>query len=506
MAGIEPGQNKSRQDVVQKLLKAAAVAAREGRRDEACQRLHEAVAADPSNEAAWLWLAGVSDQPDEVLAALDRVEQLNPNHPRLAVARSWARARLTTAAASRPPQNPVNSNMDGETAQPDLAVAPASTQPAPPGSSPKARSAVPSALPGHYQGLLLAFLGLAVVLALAVMVLVVWVQVSMAQATPRTSDNAQRILALQPELNTAIAEARWEDAIALLQTMRALEPENQTFHQQLASVYYQLALDRRDHRELEGAIVALDESLSLSPGDEVVQRERRVAGAYLQGMRQHQAGNWAAAAEALAAVRREIPTYLDTVELLYDSNYNLGLSLQMADDLPGAQRAFEAAAELKPNEPLARQRADAVAWLLRPATPTPVPTPTPPPNLQRIVVDISEQQMYVYEGDNLLWKWVVSTGEPGRDTAIGQFKIQSKIEKAYASTWNLDMPYWLGIYWSGTIEDGIHALPIQRATGIKLWEGLLGRRVSYGCIILSDENARTLYDWAKMGTPVIVQP
>jgi lipoprotein-anchoring transpeptidase ErfK/SrfK len=135
-----------------------------------------------------------------------------------------------------------------------------------------------------------------------------------------------------------------------------------------------------------------------------------------------------------------------------------------------------------------------------------VPTPTPPPNLQRIVVDISEQQMYVYEGDNLLWKWVVSTGEPGRDTAIGQFKIQSKIEKAYASIWNLDMPYWLGIYWSGSIEDGIHALPINRATGVKLWEGLLGKRVSYGCIILSDENARTLYDWAKMGTPVIVQP
>jgi lipoprotein-anchoring transpeptidase ErfK/SrfK len=182
------------------------------------------------------------------------------------------------------------------------------------------------------------------------------------------------------------------------------------------------------------------------------------------------------------------------------------LSLQAAGDLPAAQRAYEAAAELKPNEPLPRQKADAVAWLLRPPTPTPVPTPTPPPNLQRIVVDISEQQMYVYEGDNLLWKWVVSTGEPGRDTAVGQFKIQSKIEKAYASTWNLDMPYWLGIYWSGSIEDGIHALPINRATGLKLWEGLLGRRVSYGCIILSDENARTLYEWAKMGTPVIVQP
>jgi lipoprotein-anchoring transpeptidase ErfK/SrfK len=504
MVGTEPEQNDSKQDAVQKILKAAAIAAREGRRDEACQRLREAVVADPSNEAAWLWLAGVSDRPDEVLAALDRVEQLNPGHPRLAVARSWARARLATAAASRPPQNPANPVEDGEAAQPDLAALPTGTRPSPPASGPKPR---PAAL-AHYQGLLLAFLGLATVLALAVMVLVVWVQVSMAQATPRTPDNAQHILALRPELNSAIAEARWEDAIALLQKMRALDPENLALRQQLASVYFQLALDRRDRRELEGAIVALDESLSLSPDDAVVQRERRVVEAYLQGVRQHQAGNWATAVEALAAVRHEIPTYLDTVDLLYDSDYNLGLSLQTAGDLLGAQKAFEAAVALKPSEPLARQKADAVAWLLRPATPTPVPTPTPTPdpNPQRIVVDISEQQMYVYEGDKLLWKWVVSTGEPGRDTAIGQFKIQSKIEKAYASTWNLDMPYWLGIYWSGPIEDGIHALPIQRATGVKLWEGLLGKRVSYGCIILSDENARTLYEWAKMGTPVIVQP
>jgi lipoprotein-anchoring transpeptidase ErfK/SrfK/DNA-binding SARP family transcriptional activator len=507
MTGIEPEQDKNAQDVVQQLLKAATAAAREGRRDEAYRRLREAVAADPSDEAAWLWLAGVSDQPDEVQAALNRVEQLNPDHPRLAVARSWARARLTTAV-SRPPQNPASPNVDVETAQPDLAVSPASTRPASPASGPKSRGTVPSASPGPYQGLLLAFLGMAVVMALAVLVLVIWAQVSMAQTSSRASDNTQSILALQPELSTAIAEARWEDAIALLQTMRGLDPENATFRQQLASVYYQLALERRDRREMDGAIVALDESLSLAPDDAVVQRERRVAGAYLQGVRQHQAGNWVSAVEALTAVRREIPTYLDTVELLYDSNYNLGLSLQAADDLPGAQRAYEAAAELKPNEPLPRQKADAVAWLLRPPTPTPAPTPTPTPdpNPQRIVVDISEQQMYVYEGDKLLWQWVVSTGEPGRDTAVGQFKIQSKIEKAYASTWNLDMPYWLGIYWSGPIEDGIHALPINRSTGLKLWEGLLGKRVSYGCIILSDENARTLYEWAKMGTPVIVQP
>ena len=113
--------------------------------------------------------------------------------------------------------------------------------------------------------------------------------------------------------------------------------------------------------------------------------------------------------------------------------------------------------------------------------------------------------MYVYEGDTLLWDWVVSTGEPGKDTAVGSFSVRSKIAMAYASSWNLNMPYWLGIYQSGPLENGIHALPIQRATGVKLWEGYLGQRVSYGCIILSDENARTLFDWAELGVPVDIQ-
>ena len=65
------------------------------------------------------------------------------------------------------------------------------------------------------------------------------------------------------------------------------------------------------------------------------------------------------------------------------------------------------------------------------------------------------------------------------------------------------MPYWLGIYWVGTIENGIHALPIN-ANGTTLWAGVLGSPASFGCIILSTQNARTLYYWADIGTPVWV--
>ncbi len=122
---------------------------------------------------------------------------------------------------------------------------------------------------------------------------------------------------------------------------------------------------------------------------------------------------------------------------------------------------------------------------------------------KRIVVDLSEQRMYVYQNGQLLWKWVVSTGRPGQATAVGHYKVQNKIRNAWASTWSLRMPYWLGIYWAGSLQNGIHALPIM-SNGQKLWAGYLGQRVSFGCVILSTQHARTLYNWASVGTPVDV--
>jgi tetratricopeptide (TPR) repeat protein len=445
-------------------LKLAIEAAKAGRRKEAHDLLRKIVAEEPSNAVAWLWLAGVTDRREEAIAALDRVGELDPQHPRLEAARRWAVGRSSAASHN-------------------LAFA--------------------------WSRYVWISLGLLVVAC--VLIWAVWgpsgeVQAHLAPSP--TSGPSGRVLALQPELNRAVADARWEDAVAILQVMRALDPADTALMHQSAQMSYQLALRRRDQGDLKGALSSLDEALALTPDDASLQRERRLLDAYQQGIDRHQAGDWQGTIRALLPVHREDPSYEDVTELLYSSYYNLGLAQQAASDLVAAQTSYQAAIELLPHESLARQKADEVARLLIPptSTPPPVPTPTPKPGPQRIVVDVSEQRMYVYEGEELRWEWVVSTGEPGRPTAIGNFAIQSKIPMAYASTWNLDMPYWLGIYWSGPLENGIHALPIQRATGYKLWDGFLGQRVSYGCVILSDENAETLFDWVEMGTPVIIQP
>lgn len=120
-----------------------------------------------------------------------------------------------------------------------------------------------------------------------------------------------------------------------------------------------------------------------------------------------------------------------------------------------------------------------------------------------ILVDISEQHMYVYQGDTMIYSFVASTGI-NNATRAGSFAVQSKIPNAYGSTWNIWMPNWLGIYWSGGLENGIHALPIL-PSGATLWAGYLGRPVSYGCVVLGTYESGLLYDWAEIGTTVEIR-
>jgi lipoprotein-anchoring transpeptidase ErfK/SrfK len=123
---------------------------------------------------------------------------------------------------------------------------------------------------------------------------------------------------------------------------------------------------------------------------------------------------------------------------------------------------------------------------------------------KNIFVSIAKQRAYAYEGDKLVYAFVISTALPQYGTKRGTFRIKTKMPEAYSSRWQLRMPYWMGIYDAGPSENGFHALPINRR-GQRLWSGLLGRPASFGCIILSQRDAAMLYDWADMGTPVVIK-
>ncbi len=136
--------------------------------------------------------------------------------------------------------------------------------------------------------------------------------------------------------------------------------------------------------------------------------------------------------------------------------------------------------------------------------PAPAPVTGGYSGAKKILISISQQHLWAYSGDQVVYSFVASTGLATSPTKPGTFQVLDKIPNAYASTWNLQMPYWLGIYYVGSIENGIHALPIL-SNGQRLWSGYLGRPVSFGCIVLDTQAAHQLYDWADVGTPVVIQ-
>ncbi len=120
-----------------------------------------------------------------------------------------------------------------------------------------------------------------------------------------------------------------------------------------------------------------------------------------------------------------------------------------------------------------------------------------------IDVSISQQHLWAYDNGQPIYSFVASTGS-GNSTRVGTFSVLDKIPNAYGATWNIWMPNWLGIYWAGTLEDGIHALPIL-PNGNRLWSGYLGTPISYGCVVLGVDESLQLYNWADIGTPVVIR-
>ncbi|KKP88785.1 MAG: ErfK/YbiS/YcfS/YnhG family protein [Berkelbacteria bacterium GW2011_GWA2_35_9] len=117
-----------------------------------------------------------------------------------------------------------------------------------------------------------------------------------------------------------------------------------------------------------------------------------------------------------------------------------------------------------------------------------------------IEIDLSTQRLAAFNGQNKDYEFVVSSGKWSMPTPSGTFTINSKNPRAYSSKYNLYMPYWMAFIGS---TYGLHALP-EWANGYKEGENHLGVPVSHGCVRLSTENASTLYNWAEIGTTVVI--
>lgn len=75
-------------------VQAGIEAARQGKKTLAYQILKEATNEDPTNELGWLWLAGVSESPQEIASYLERVLDINPFNESALTGWEWIQKRL----------------------------------------------------------------------------------------------------------------------------------------------------------------------------------------------------------------------------------------------------------------------------------------------------------------------------------------------------------------------------------------------------------------------------
>jgi hypothetical protein len=120
---------------------------------------------------------------------------------------------------------------------------------------------------------------------------------------------------------------------------------------------------------------------------------------------------------------------------------------------------------------------------------------------KRIVVDLSDQWLYTYAGDELVFDTGVSTGRDGWETPTGRFAIYLKL-RSQTMTGSRNGEQWV-------VPDVPHVMYIYRDVALHgtYWHDQFGTglRLSHGCINLSLEAARLLFAWAPVGTPVYVQ-
>ena len=121
---------------------------------------------------------------------------------------------------------------------------------------------------------------------------------------------------------------------------------------------------------------------------------------------------------------------------------------------------------------------------------------------KEIHVFIEEQVLVAVENGEEIYSFDIVSGRDGKETTAGKYKVFRKHEKYTSKTYGSEMPYTMFF-----TEDGKAIHGTQMATLRSYLHSYLTESVgSQGCIGLTDDNAKVLFDWAPMGTPVIVMP
>lgn len=119
-----------------------------------------------------------------------------------------------------------------------------------------------------------------------------------------------------------------------------------------------------------------------------------------------------------------------------------------------------------------------------------------------IEVDTTNKRMYAYEKTNLVKTFLVSAGAPKTPTVTGQYAIYAKHVQQDMRGRNADgsgyfQPHvpWVNYFYQDYAIHGNYWRPLSYFGNINS---------SHGCVGVTPDDGQWVYDWAPVGTPVIV--
>lgn len=182
---------------------------------------------------------------------------------------------------------------------------------------------------------------------------------------------------------------------------------------------------------------------------------------------------------------------------------SFGPAAAAAPDIAPLASVPEAAGAAAP-QPTAAPR-PAAAPTARPATTpatatAPAPMTRPVGAAKLIVVNLTKQWLYAYEGEQLVFDAPVATGRDGMNTPTGTFSIYAKLP-VQTMDGVTDGEYWV-------VPNVPNVMYIHGGVALHgtYWHNLFGTgaRPSHGCVNLPLKSAAWLYKWAPIGTTVRV--
>ena len=158
---------------------------------------------------------------------------------------------------------------------------------------------------------------------------------------------------------------------------------------------------------------------------------------------------------------------------------------------------------------LMAQFSESAEYVHRTATlPPEAPAPVVPDGSgygRRIIYCISCQHVWLVEESGLLTRDYAVSGRANTPRA-GTYQVFSKSPLAWAGHHGITMEYMVRYTWGNTLALGFHSIP-KRPDGTFLQsEAELGQYRSAGCTRQRLDDARYLYEWAPVGTTVVVLP